>query len=169
MKQLFSQPEANVCTVLDGASVPELPELLWEHQPEHVCLYRGELEPDMAAVAPYLVKLEYNHPFTTIVCEQGWGNHWGIFMQTPAEVDIRLLRNHFRKFLMVYDPDGKLIYFRYYDPRVLRVYLPICNAEEIKIVFGPVGSYMMEEGDPSNLLRFIFDEGKVSVEKVLLK
>ncbi|MFC1636693.1 DUF4123 domain-containing protein, partial [Planctomycetota bacterium] len=153
LKQLFSQPEANVHAVLDGASVPELPELLWEHQPEHVCLYRGELEPDMATVAPYLVKLEYDHPFTRIVCEQGWGHHWGIFMQAPAEVDFRMLRNHFRKLLMVYDPDEKLIYFRYYDPRVLRIYLPTCNAEETKIVFGPVGSYMMEEGDSSNLLR----------------
>ena len=168
IKYLFSHPETNVYTVLDGASVPELPQLLWEKEPENICLYRGKLEPDMATVAPYLVKLDYEHPFTKLVCEKGWGKHWGIFVITPLEVDIRMLRNHFRRFLMVYDPDGKLIYFRYYDPRVLRVYLPTCNAEEIKIVFGPVGNYITEEEDPSNLLHFTSDGKKVRAEKYCL-
>jgi hypothetical protein len=168
VEYLFSQPETNVYIVLDGASVPELPQLLWEHEPEDICLYRGELEPDIAAVAPYLVKLEYDHLFTRVVCEQGWGNHWGIFVITPAEVDIRMLRGHFRKFLMVYDPDGELVYFRYYDPRVLRVYLPTCNAEETKIVFGPISCYVLEEEEPSILLRLSSDGEKVLAEKVSL-
>lgn len=162
---LFLQPETNLFAVLDGASVPELPQILWEHEPKHVCLYRGELEPDMAEVAPYLVKLEYDHPFTKMVCEQGWGKHWGIFVLTPAEIHLRDLRQHFRKFLMVYDPDGTLIYFRYYDPRVLRVYLPTCNAEEIKIVFGPVGNYILED-ENSSVLRFGFKDGKLQQKKI---
>ena len=166
IKYLFSQPATNVYAVLDGASVEQLPQLLWEHEPENICLYRGELESDIAAVAPYLVKLEYDHPFTKLVCEEGWGNHWGIFAVTPAEVDIRTLRQHFRKFLMVYNPDGKLIYFRYYDPRVLRAYLPTCNAEDINIVFGPIGSYVLEDEDSSILQRFTSDGKKVSTEKV---
>ena len=168
IKYLFSQPETNVFTVLDGASVEQLPQLLWEHKPENICLYRGEQAPDMAAVAPYLVKLEYDHPFTKLVCEKGWGNHWGIFVQTSPEVNIRDLRGHFRRFLMVYDPDGKLMYFRYYDPRVLRTYLPTCNSEDIKIVFGPIGSYITEDEDLSMLLRFTPDGEKVSAEKVNL-
>ena len=168
IKYLFSQPETNVFTVLDGASVEHLPQLLWEHKPENICLYRGEQEPDMAAVAPYLVKLEYDHPFTKLVCEQGWGNHWGIFVITPAEINIRDLRGHFRRFLMVYDPNGKLIYFRYYDPRVLRIYLPTCNSEDIKIVFGPISSYITEDKDSSMLLRFTSDGEQYRAEKIVL-
>ncbi|MHC4111575.1 MAG: DUF4123 domain-containing protein [Planctomycetota bacterium] len=168
VEHLFSQFETNLYAVLDGASVPELPQILWEHEPENICLYRGELEPDMAEVAPYLVKLEYDHPFTKLVCETGWGKHWGIFVITPVEVDIRAMRQHFRKFLMVYDPDGELIYFRYYDPRVLRVYLPTCNAEDINIVFGPIGSYITEDEDSSVLLRLSSDGEKVQTEKVPL-
>jgi len=168
VKHLFSQPGTNVYTVLDGASVPDLPQVLWEHEPEHVCLYRGELEPDIAAVAPYLVKLEYNGSFTKLVLEEGWGNHWGIFVMTPAEVELRMLRQHFRRFLKVYSPEGKLIYFRYYDPRVLRVYLPTCNAEDIKIVFGPISCYILEDEDSSTLLRFSSAGEKIRVEKVPL-
>jgi len=169
VKYLFSQPETNVFGVLDGASIEQLPQLLWKHKPENICLYRGELEPDMAAVAPYLVKLEYDHPFTKLVCEKGWGNDWGIFVLTSAEVNIRDLRAHFRKFLMVYDPNGKFIYFRYYDPRVLRIYLPTCNFEDIKIVFGPIGSYITEDEDSSMLLRFTTDGEKINAEKVNLE
>lgn len=166
-KYFFKDVDNMVYSVLDGASVPELPQLLWEHEPENICLYRGELEPDMAAVAPYLVKLEYDHPFTKLVCEKGWGKHWGIFAITPAEVNIRDMRKHFRRFLMVYSPENKLIYFRYYDPRVLRIYLPTCNPEEIRFVFGPVGSYITEDED-SSVLRFWLDEGKLRMEKTLL-
>ena len=56
------------------------------------------------------------------------------------ELDATLeeLRRHFRKFLKVEDPKGKSLIFRYYDPRVLRVYLPTCNAMELQTVFGPV-------------------------------
>ncbi|MHC4557343.1 MAG: DUF4123 domain-containing protein [Planctomycetota bacterium] len=162
---LFSAPETNIYTVLDGASVPELPQVLWEHEPEFICLYRGELEPDMAAVAPYLVKLEYDHPFTKLVCEKGWGNHWGIFAITAKEVDLRTVRRHFRRFLMVKDPEGKQIYFRYYDPRVLSVFLPTCNSEELGVVFGPVSSYIMEDGDSPMLLRFGLKDGKLRTEK----
>ena len=169
VKYLFSQPETNVYAVLDGASVEQLPQLLWEHKPENICLYRGQLEPDMASVAPYLVKLEYDHPFTKLVCEKGWGHHWGIFAITPAEINIRDLRKHFRRFLMVYSPENKLIFFRYYDPRVLRIYLPTCNAEEIKIVFGPISYYITEEEDVSGLLRFTPDGEKINAEKVNLE
>ena len=168
VKYMFSQPETNVYAVLDGASVPELPQVLWEHKSENICLHRGEQEPDMAAVAPYLVQLEYDHRFTKLVCEQGWGNHWGIFVLTPAELDIRTLRNHFRRFLMVYDPDGKLIYFRYYDPRVLRTYLPTCNVEELRFVFGSIGSFITEDKDAAVLLRFCLEEGQLRMEKLTL-
>ncbi len=168
-EQLFSQPETNVFAVLDGASVPDLPQVLWEHEPEHVCLYRGELEPDMAEVAPYLVRLEPESPFAEWVLRKGWGKHWGIFAIAPSETGFRALRQHFRRFMIVIDPDGNGLYFRYYDPRVLRVYLPTCNAEEISTVFGPISAYSLEDEDPSVLLRFVSEGEKVRAERVALE
>jgi len=167
-QHVFSRPDTNVFTVLDGASVPKLPQALWKHQPEHVCLYRGELEPDLAETAPYLVRLEEKSPFTGWVFKEGWGNHWGVFAITPADVNLRMLRQHFRKFLMVYDPEGKLLYFRYYDPRVLRTYLPTCNAEELDIVFGPIDAYVLEGEDSSVLLRLSRDRGNIRMEEIPL-
>jgi len=160
---LFGEEDAEAFAVLDGASVPELLGRLDELQPEHECLYMGELKPDLAEVAPYLVRLEQGSEFSEWVVEQGWGNHWGIFALSQAS--IRELRRHFRTFLKVYDPNGKPLLFRYYDPRVMRVYLPTCNAEELKAIFGPVAGYLLEDEDPGVLLAFRFPSGQLVQQK----
>jgi hypothetical protein len=69
---------------------------------------------------------------------------------------------------MVKDPDGRILYFRYYDPRVMRVYLPSCNATEMKTVFGPALSYVMEDEDGHALVRIFPGGAKPKVEKIEL-
>ena len=148
---------ANTFAVLDGASVPGLLEKLEQWQPEFVCLYRGELKPDLAEVAPYLVQLEPGTEITEWILSKGWGNHWGIF--AIAEADLQAMRQHLRRFLTVYDEKGKPLLFRFYDPRVMRAYLPTCNAEELAAIFGPVTTYVLED-ESSKTLRFRAANGK---------
>jgi len=143
---------ANTFAVLDGASVPGLLEKLGQWRPEFVCLYRGELEPDLAEVAPYLVLLEPETEFAEWVISEGWGNHWGVF--AISEVDLQAMRQHLRRLLTVYDESGKPLLFRFYDPRVLRTYIPTCNSEELAAIFGPVSAYILEDDDPARLLTF---------------
>jgi len=154
---------AGVFAILDGASVRELREKLHQLRPEFECLYRGELEPDMAEVAPYLIRLEPKSEFTNWVLEQGWGKHWGIFACTRA--DLHTIRQHLRRFLTVHDESGKPMYFRFYDPRVLRVYLPTCNASELAEFFGPVENFVMEGEDPGTLLRMRQSSGALATSK----
>ncbi len=54
------------------------------------------------------------------------------------------MRKHFRTFLMVKGSDGESLCFRYYDPRVLSIYLPTTNEEERNTVFGPIKEYYCE-------------------------
>lgn len=149
---VYGNGETQVYAVLDAASIPNLLSLLAEHAVEHVCLYRGELDPELAQTAPYLVHVSVESPFSRLLFQRGWGNHWGILVLSKEA--LRALRMHFRKFLMVFDPDGKPLYFRYYDPRVLRVYLPTCNEDELNTFFGPVSAYVVESENPDVLLRF---------------
>ena len=165
---LFADSKLLVYAVLDGASVPKLPQLLWDHKPQHVCLYRGEMGPDLAATAPYLVKLEADSPFASVVLKDGWGKHWGIFALAPGAVEFRDLRKHFRTFLTVRDASGGSMYFRYYDPRVLQVYLPTCNEEECRILFGPVTSYVLESKDGGQALQFSCPESTIKRETIRL-
>jgi hypothetical protein len=167
LKQLLFASECeSVYAVLDGASVPGLLKRLAAAREESACLYRGELEPDLAEVAPYLVKLREKSEFTEWLLEEGWGRHWGIFAITP--VGLEALRRHFRQFLRVKDHTGKILYFRYYDPRVLQVYLPTCRRDEIKIIYGPVLRFIAEDRKAGTAYVFPHDPVKIKTKSVNL-
>lgn len=133
-----------VYVVLDGASVPDLPMRLYEMRPPNYCLFRGELAPDMAEVAPYVVQLVPGAPFTEWVLQnENFGKHWGVFAHSLHS--IKEMRRHFRSLVTVYDETGKPMIFRFYDPRVLRKFLPTCSADELKTFFGTVQQMFAED------------------------
>ena len=154
---LFADPHRGVYAILDGASIEGLLEQLWQFAPSHACLFAGKLEPSVAEAAPYLIELEPRSPFLRWLLERGWGQHWGIF--ATSEADLETVRKHLKTFLLVMDPDGNQMFFRYYDPRVLRVYLPTCNEEETEHVLGPLSTFFLEDGDPMKLLAFQRGDG----------
>lgn len=122
----------------------------------HTCLFSGSLPPELQVIAPYLVDLEYDDPKTRRFICSAWGNRWGIFLQYDGRVEI--LRRHLRTFLTVRDEQGRRLMFRYYDPRVLRVYLPTCTPAELETVFGPVERFFVEERISNALLEFRVDQ-----------
>ncbi len=158
--------DAEVYAILDGARNERIYPGVTESGEPYCCLYRGELEPGLAEAAPYLVQLQRDAAFTSWLITQGWGDSWGIFLKSASTLSE--LRRHFRRFLMVYDSDRKPLYFRYYDPRVMRVYLPTCTADELQVVFGPVGKYLMEDKDAKVLLEYGCSHGKLMARKVAL-
>jgi len=138
--------------ILDSARDERIYSKLLKSDIEVVSLYRGDPERELADVAPYLIKLQRIDPLNEWLLKNGWGNSWGIFFESSATM--KELRQHLRTFLMVYDEEANPLYFRYYDPRVFRIYLPTCDQEEMNTVFGPVHYYAMEDEDPNFLLRF---------------
>jgi hypothetical protein len=162
-RYLFVGRDLNVFAVLDGASIPKLLDTLHQFQPEYACLYRGELKPDMAHVAPYLVRLEPESEFTDWVIENGRGKHWGVFLRTAS--DLAAMRRHLRTLLVVHDADGKPMSFRYYDPRVLRVFLPTCNSDQLATFFGPVDSFLVDDESSDTLIRFRMMDDALKIEK----
>lgn len=163
IKQLLFNEKFRVYAALDGASVPDLQMKLYDLSPEHICLYRGKLEPDIAEVAPYLIRMTPDTEFTDWVITEGWGNHWGIFAQT--RYSLTEMRKHFRSFLTVHDEAGNPMLFRYYDPRVLRTFLPTCNAGELTAFFGKVTNYILEHEDPQHLLNYSLQNGELKVRQ----
>jgi len=119
---------------------------------EYQSLYEGAQAQVLEAFAPYLVGLTENLKLLENVIAHGWGKNWGIFAVSGA--DFQAVRKHFRTFLVVKSPEGKRLYFRYYDPRVLRTYVPTCDAAETKLIFGPLAAYFCEGETPNTLLAF---------------
>lgn len=115
-------------------------------------LYDGESAQYLEMFSPFLVRLKPGSFLLKTLAASGWGNSWGIFV--ACKLSLPELRKHFRHFLTVDTPDGKSNYFRWYDPRVLRVFLPTCKGSELKEFFGPVQAFIAEDKDPDVLLRF---------------
>lgn len=165
--QLFNEGFTTYA-VLDGAQVPELPQRLHATDLGFICLYRGEIPDDLAQVAPYLVELKREDPFTKWILEHGWGHSWGIFARAEAAIALPEVRKHFRKFLLVEFPDRKPRYFRYYDPRVLNNYLPTCNQEEVRTLLGPLNDYIAESLEPGVATRYSIARGLLCIENLRL-
>ncbi|MBZ9613422.1 DUF4123 domain-containing protein [Rheinheimera maricola] len=135
---LFSDEEQYVYAVVDGAACPELRFKLYEWQPFSSCLWSGTLEPDLEEVAPYMVVLERDSAFTLWLIKEGWDNHWNIFVQSPLEP--KSFRKQIRKLQLVRSPEAKTLMFRFYDPRVMHVFLPTCDSEQNQELFSGVSS-----------------------------
>ena len=109
---------------------------------EYSCLYSGPVAPALQKAAPYLVQLEPGGYYTRELLEYAWGRCWGVIIR--CDLDLARIRRHLRKFLIVREMNGRKLIFRYYDPRVLRLYLPTCNVSELREFFGPIDAFYLE-------------------------
>jgi hypothetical protein len=160
---LLSREDARAFALLDGAGQPDLLEILAHYQPEHYCLLRGALAPDLAAVVPYLVALEPEAPFTDWVMSL-WGLSSGVL--GVSRRDLHGLNRHFRSLILIEHADRQA-YFRYYDPVVMRNYLPTCTEVELRAFFGDVELFIVEHEEPGVALIFEFD-GEVLYQRMVV-
>lgn len=167
LEKILFRKETHTYAILDGASIPDLPNKLYEMAPPNLCLYRGKLSPDLVYTAPYLVHLFPETPFTDWLLTESWGKHWGIFAQSHWSMP-RMQKN-FRLLLTVYDDTGKPMLFRFYDPRVLSTFMKSCNENELKVLFEKVRYYFAELTEDIQLLRFDFTDNKLKETKLKLE
>lgn len=166
LRQYLLSDQTKLFCVLDGAAVPDLPTHLYEMNPPNYCLFSGELEPELAYVAPYVVHLLPRHKFTDWVLNESFGKNWGIFVH--CRHSIKEMRRHFRSLVNVYDEQGNPMIFRFYDPRVLQQFLPTCNEDELKTFFGKIQQYFAEAEEDENLLGFELENDNLKESKFSL-
>jgi hypothetical protein len=143
-----AQPrQANLYAILDAARDPAIYQGLrrLSAAEQVTSLYQGPTARELAGVAPYLVSLGATDYVFDWIWSRGWGGSWGIFLWSLVSPET--LRAHFRRLTMVRGPDGDRMLFRFYDPRVLRVFAPGCDAAQVKELFGPVARFMIEDED----------------------
>lgn len=129
-----------------------------ELNPDHTCLYEGDSEKFLSVVAPWLFDFDPNSDFANWIANNAQSNDWGIFLRSSAE-PIKVYR-HLRKFLIISTEDGRELYFRFYDPRVLRVFLPTCDRDQLKEFFGPIEAFIAED-ENGLLVEYAYKENKL--------
>lgn len=148
----FEREGTSLFGLFDGARDPSIYQTLIFSDLEYACLFGGTLSPALKAAAPYLVRIVPGSRPAERLIEEGWGQSWGLFL--AARVGMWELRRHLRALLEAQMPDGPRRFFRYYDPRVLRTFLPTCDVVQLRKMFGPVERFDLETPNGSELLRY---------------
>jgi Domain of unknown function (DUF4123)/Inner membrane component of T3SS, cytoplasmic domain len=165
LNQFATLPAPLYC-LLDAARDKTIPSLLALANEQKQCLYDGQSATDLANWAPYLVKLPVDSPFTKAMLDLGWGKGWASYFTSTAPFEE--IRHHFRKFLMIQMQGGEEVYFRFYDPRVLREFLPTSTPEEASIFCGPVQQWLIEAEEPETMLILQLNQGALTTTQVNL-
>lgn len=150
--------------ILDGASIPDLPQRLYETNTPNYCLLRGDLPPDLVHAAPYVAVMFPGSAFSEWVLQESPGKHWGIFAH--CRFSIKEMRRHCRGLVNVVDEKGEPLMFRYYDPRVLRKFLATCTPAEIATFFGRIETIFAENADGSAMTAFRIQNGALKTSEI---
>lgn len=125
----------------------------------------NQLDP-LANYGPWLVQIDLDSVLLDELLEQGWGQAWGIYCitrQTMPEVRRRL------QHAVLAEIEPKLrAYFRFYDPRVLRTFLPTCDAEQARLFLEESEIYL-EDSNQRFLTRFYLTDGAVRSERLAVR
>lgn len=112
-------------------------------------LYAGDLGMSLGPVAPHLSTFEMGTPFANWMY-RNWDDAQCVLFQSKES--FAKIRTHLRHFLMVKDQQGKKYRLRYYDARVLRAFLPVCDQAELKSFYGPIERFFMPARARSTVL-----------------
>lgn len=147
--------------VVDPARDPKVLDWLNDVHLPYQCLFQGEKAKTLAEEAPYLVHFGQDAAALQKLVE---AHHDGaVVTYLVSDAPFYAVRRHLRRIQMVRTEDDQTLYFRYYDPRIARVFLPTCDEEQIRWMFGDVVDRWLTEGsDEAGLLAHYVasDEGE---------
>ncbi len=117
---------------------------LVERSEKRTCLYSGDYDDDTRKALPYLVQLDRAEPLAETWRQHESGRFWG--MLCDSDCSLAELRRHFRKFTTARLPDGEIVLFRFWDPRVFEPFALAGTAEEVAPIFSAVASFVADPG-----------------------
>lgn len=146
-RALIDELPGQTYALIDACLEELVPDKMTELGENAACLYKGEPAQQFRHVAPYLARVD--HALLDWIVKHIWEPpSWLLLVADTTFAD---LRKHFRKFVIAIAPSGEEMLFRFYDPRVLPVYLDACTGDEAARFFGPVKIFLCAGDGPGEL------------------
>jgi hypothetical protein len=121
---------------------------------------------EIGEVAPYVCAVNSDRYFL-----EEWveilGHNVGILI--TSDVSSKVMYKHLRKIFISQDETNQEYFFRFYDPRVIRGFLPSCRPDEINQFFGPIRSIIVEDIEPGMLMAYWRSEGFLVTRRLPVK
>lgn len=120
-------------------------------------LYREKEFTMLQRVAPYLFEINSDKALLHWYLENGYSQSWGILIQSNEIFEA--VHQHFRRFLRVKTEEGKYLLFRFYDPRVISLFLPIATPAQVLDLFGNHTNFIVE--NENGFMKYSHQKGKL--------
>lgn len=144
--------QGTLFVILDAGRSERIRGLLAESVDEYRSLHDGVEAVTTADIGPYLVRLEGDSGLLGRLIEEGWGHSWGVYFTSKAA--FRDVRAHLQQlFFVKIKEDDRILQFRFYDPRVLRVFLPTCTVRQESEIYKEIERFVCE-GEVRDVLSF---------------
>lgn len=149
--------------ILDLARAPQLCDHVERLAPASAaCLFEGKLDPMVARASPHLVELASGDPLTAAWRSVGWGRSWGILLMSREPLSF--VRRRLRHFTQARLPDGQgPVLFRFWDPRVFRVYMPLVEQDALPPWFEGIERYVCESEDGRAAQSYALEGGALRI------
>lgn len=155
MRDAFNGRPGQIYAVIDAALVADFQQKLDAAQIPSLCLFAGNDAITLAESAPYLLPLDVTRDATHSLWRAAIGQNWGIHLRSARSPEG--LRTHLRRLLWIrHFSSEDPVYFRFYDPRVLRSFLPTCDHPQLRTLFGDsvIDAFYAEDARASSLLEY---------------
>ena len=164
--QISLDAKETLYTVIDACQAPDLIAFSRHElgQPTRM-LFKGTVTslPEVETFAPFFIPIDVSSSFL-----ENWaryaGKNAGVLFASSAEP--RVIFRHLRSIFVVKDESGQEHFFRFYDPRVARAFIPSCSAEEVAEFFGPIRTFWIDSEVPNVVERWSHFLGKPSSESI---
>lgn len=141
LDRMQNEPGGSCIAVLDGATAPNIPEILATSSLEHECLFRGHTRETAQSAAPWLVKLQPDNGLARRLARAATDLKSGseivpaMFLQSDRS--LVQMADHFRRISRIRsDRDGRWLYFRFADPNTMDDLRASMTAEDARTVLG---------------------------------
>lgn len=135
------------CSGIEGGAA-KIPRQIFS---ELQCLFAGTLAVELADVGPYLGRLKNFSTEVARTVEELLARQVGLLIVVENDPIFGMpdgffqLYRHFRKFNTVVGPNGKQLFFRYCDPRVIVDVLKALDSQQIEAFYGPVTEIVLTD------------------------
>lgn len=140
--------------VVDASRSPmTIPPALQAMTDKVTCLYRGKALEEFGDDTAWVAAIQPDESVLDWLVDNGFGKRWSIFLRSSLQ--LADIVRHLCKFTVILDDVGTAHFFRFYDPRTLRQYLPVFSTEQRAEFFQGVHAWYCENDvRPNELLKF---------------
>jgi len=120
----------------------------------HCTLFGGVVARPLLEASPVCVYLGAEPGAGSYLLQRYWGNAACMVVTAAEGMVLDDVRKQLKRSLRIRLPTGSRALFRYYDPRVLRAFLPTCTADQARALMGELTDVWCEGETPHIVLQW---------------